>query len=50
MNPRELNAGQVFDGFRLIELLPLGGWRASGALRATVLTANGNEDAAAAAG
>ncbi|MGB9414367.1 MAG: hypothetical protein WCB26_24580 [Pseudolabrys sp.] len=31
MNPRELKAGQVFDGFRLIELLPLGGmasfWR-----------------------
>jgi hypothetical protein len=38
VNPRELKAGQVFDGFRLIELLPLGGWRASGALRATVLT------------
>ncbi|MGB8103496.1 MAG: serine/threonine protein kinase, partial [Pseudolabrys sp.] len=31
MNPRELKAGQVFDGFHLIELLPLGGmasfWR-----------------------
>jgi nucleotide-binding universal stress UspA family protein len=31
VNPRELEAGQVIDGFRLIELLPLGGmasfWR-----------------------